>query len=93
MIKQEIIDRLAKKHRLSNRYAKELVDSVFELLEDGIKRDGKVTITRFGTFYVRVYKPKLGRDPRKGELFRTKGNSCHKIPGKHTDGRTDKKEL
>ena len=52
MIKQEIIDRLAKKHRLSNRYAKELVDSVFELLEDGIKRDGKVTITRFGTFYV-----------------------------------------
>ena len=66
MIKQEIIDRLAKKHRLSNRYAKELVDSVFELLEDGIKRDGKVTITRFGTFYVRVYKPKLGRDPRKG---------------------------
>ena len=72
MIKQEIIDRLAKKHRLSNRYAKELVDSVFELLEDGIKRDGKVTITRFGTFYVRVYKPKLGRDLRKGELFRTK---------------------
>ena len=72
MIKQEIIDRLAKKHRLSNWYAKELVDSVFELIEDGIKRDGKVTITRFGTFYVSVYKPKLGRDPRKGELFRTK---------------------
>ena len=54
MIKQEIIDRLAKKHRLSNRYAKELVDSVFELLEDGIKRDGNVTITMFGTFYVMV---------------------------------------
>lgn len=92
MIKQEIIDRLAKKHRLSNRYAKELVDSVFELLEDGIKRDGKVTITRFGTFYVRVYNRNLEGIRGKGTLPH-KGNSCHKIPGKHTDGRTDKKEL
>lgn len=72
MIKQEIIDRLAKKHRLNRRYSKELVDSVFELLEEGMKRDGKVTITRFGTFYIKVYKPKLGRNFRSGKLFKTK---------------------
>ncbi len=72
MIKQEIIDRLAKKHRLNRRYSKELVDSVFELLEEGMKRDGKVTITRFGTFYIKVYKPKLGRNFRSGKLFQTK---------------------
>ena len=83
----------AKKHRLSNRYAKELVDSVFESLEDGIKRDGKVTITRFGTFYVRVYNRNFDGSAERGTLPH-KGNSCHKIRAQaYKMAGTDKKEL
>lgn len=54
MNKAELIEKVAQRAGLSNRAAKDVVDSIFSVEEgiiaDELKRHGKVQITGFGTF-------------------------------------------
>ena len=70
MTKAELIERVFKDNkprRISRVAIREMVDTAFELLSKGIKRDGKFTYPGFGSFVVRKRKARNGRNPKTGE--------------------------
>ena len=52
---------------ISLYHAKLVVDSVFEGIEDAIYREGRATITNFGTFLVVKREGRNATNPRTGE--------------------------
>lgn len=70
MTKAEFIERVFKdnKPRKIPRVAIcEMVETAFDLLAKGIKRDGKFTYPGFGAFLLRKRKARNGRNPKTGE--------------------------
>jgi len=53
-------------HEIGMSYAESanLVDSVIEELINGLLKDGVVKISSFGSFYVRLKKQRIGRNPK-----------------------------
>ena len=47
-----------------------IVDSTFEVIAKELKKQGKVTCSKFGTFRVSKRKARAGRNPRTGEPIR-----------------------
>lgn len=69
MTKAEFIERIFKDNRprrISRVAIREMVDTAFELLSKGIKRDGKFTYPGFGAFVLRKRKARNGRNPKTG---------------------------
>jgi integration host factor subunit alpha len=62
--KQTLSDSLVKKIGISNSHAKEIVDIFFKTISQGLKEDGVVKISRFGTFKILNKKERLGRNPK-----------------------------
>ena len=75
MNKQELIDAVAKKAKLSPGQAGKALDAVFSpdpekgLISATLKAGGKVTLAGFGTFEARHRKARTGRNPRTGEMI------------------------
>ena len=67
MNKLELIAMLKKEHRLSKKDAAAIVDLFFEKMSDAIARGDRVEIRGLCSFYVKEYKPYLGRNPKTGE--------------------------
>lgn len=59
MNKQELIDQVARKARLTKRDARTAVDAALGLIVDGVRKGDKVTLTGFGTF--EAYRQKASR--------------------------------
>lgn len=59
MTKQEFIERLAKKAKLSQKDARAAVDTTLKLVMDNVKKGDKVQLTGFGTF--EPHRRKAGR--------------------------------
>jgi len=49
---------------------KDFMDLVLMEIASGLKRDGKVVLSGFGTLYVREQKARMGINPRTGESLR-----------------------
>ena len=64
MNKDDVIRHLTR-HVLDKKQAKMSVDTVFEIIKHGLKRDGKVVISNFGTFHSKAYFEQ--RNPKTGE--------------------------
>ena len=79
MLRREVIKRLAQKERISEDRAKEILTSMCGILEEGLQRDGKVIITRFGTFSVRIHKGRYTTDVRTHERIFKKERVCVKF--------------
>jgi DNA-binding protein HU-beta len=47
-----------------------VVDTVLEAIQDGLKSEGSVTLTGFGTFEVKPRKARVGRNPHTGQPIR-----------------------
>ncbi len=62
--KQTLSDTLVKKIGISNSHAKEIIDIFFKTISQGLKEDGVVKISRFGTFKILNKKERLGRNPK-----------------------------
>ena len=59
------------------------VGAVLDAIRDGLKRDGKVAISGFGTFETRRREAREGRNPRTGEPVRVAASTTVKFrPGK-----------
>ena len=67
MNKLELIGMLKKEHRLSKKGAAAIVDLFFEKMSDALARGDRVEIRGLCSFYVKEYKPYLGRNPKTGE--------------------------
>jgi len=69
MTKAELIERVAKDlgPGVKKKTAVQAVESVFEHLYKGIKREKRFTYPGFGTWVVKKRKARKGRNPKTGE--------------------------
>lgn len=67
MNKSQLIERVARDLRTSRLQATRLVQCVLDAIEGGLREDGSVTLTGFGTFEVKDRKARTGRNPHTGE--------------------------
>ena len=89
MTKRDLINLIAKKANLTNKAAREALQSLVDGVRDALKRGEKVVITGFGTFSLRSRAARKGRNPRTGEAINI---AARKTPG-FTAGKTLKKAI
>ena len=66
------------------------VGAVLDAIRDGLKRDGKVAISGFGTFETRRREAREGRNPRTGARVHVAASTTVKFkPGKGLKGAVD----
>ncbi len=68
MKKSDLILELAKDLNLSQKKATDVVDFIFEKMRNAIENSDRIEIRGFGTFYVKNYNPRKGRNPKTGEI-------------------------
>ena len=67
MNKSDLIAQIAGELHTSKLSANRLLDTVLEKIQEGLRDEGTVTITGFGTFEVKDRKARVGRNPHTGE--------------------------
>jgi DNA-binding protein HU-beta len=67
MNKMELISKVAKETRLTNRDASEVVEATIDNIMKALKNGDEVRLVGFGTFRVSRRKASTGRDPRTGK--------------------------
>jgi integration host factor subunit alpha len=67
LTKAMLIERLNENLGLNVREAKDMVDSVFELMSTALISGDDVKLSGFGNFQIRATAPRPGRNPRTGE--------------------------
>lgn len=84
MTRLELVEAIAKGAEIS----KVAADAALKSFQDGVtealkKKDGKVTLTGFGTFSKSRRKARAGRNPQSGEVIQIKASNVVKFkPGK-----------
>lgn len=70
MTKAELIERVAKDAGpgVSKKLVTQMVESTFEHLHKGIKKDKRFTYPGFGTWTVKKRRARKGRNPKTGEV-------------------------
>jgi len=63
--KRELVVELSNRSGLTQTQVFDLFQSALELITEELSKGNEVTLRRFGTFEVRVSKPKIGRNPNK----------------------------
>lgn len=82
---------LSRKANLVTWEAKKVIDTLFEIISEGIEKDGRVFIKNFGTFQVRRMKSRKIRNPHTNEEMLTKEyNKTVFITHKKLKGRVNK---
>ena len=70
MTKADLVNVIAEKAKLQHRQAEVIVNLVFDLMSDALKRDDRIEIRGFGSFVNREYGSYQGRNPKRVLLFR-----------------------
>jgi DNA-binding protein HU-beta len=65
--KNDLINVVAKKAKLTNKAARDAVQAVFDTVTENLKKGEKIVVTGFGTFAVRKRQSREGRNPQTGE--------------------------
>jgi len=75
MTKTELVDFVCGKQAgLTKKAGADIVDAVFEAMQQSIKSSEKFSYPGFGTFVVRSRKARTGRDPRTGAEIKIKAS-------------------
>lgn len=83
MNRGQLVESVAKKTGMSKRQTEEVVATVIDQIQTGVKKDGEVRLVGFGTFKKAVRKARKGRNPQTGETIRIKRKTFPKfIPSK-----------
>ncbi|MCH9852334.1 MAG: integration host factor subunit beta [Alphaproteobacteria bacterium] len=94
MTRSQLIALLAEKNDyLSNDEAEKVVDVFFDKISDSLMQGNRIELRGFGAFKVKTSKPRIGRNPRNGEIVNvaTKKTPAFKI-GKALFERMNKTE-
>ena len=75
MSKQDLVNFIAEETGLTKADATRALDAMQKGVTEGLKKEGKVTLTGFVTFSVKAKEAKMGRNPKTGEAV--------KIPAKN----------
>jgi DNA-binding protein HU-beta len=65
--KNDLVERLAEEHELTKAFARELVDSVLDMVTVAALKGEEVSLFGFGRFKVAERAARKGRNPRTGE--------------------------
>jgi integration host factor subunit beta len=68
MTKADLINTVAEKANLQHKQAESVVNMVFDMMTDALKKDDRIEIRGFGSFVNRCYGSYQGRNPKTGEL-------------------------
>ena len=80
MNKAELIEQMAKDTNISKSAAGQALDSFIAGITDALKKkDGKVTLTGFGTFQKTHRKARKGRNPQTGAPIKIKATNVVKF--------------
>ena len=63
----ELTERIATQHGLTNKQARQIIDSVFAAITETAKRGEEIALTGFGRFKVIDRAERQGRNPASGE--------------------------
>jgi len=66
MNKEELIESVAKKTKLTKKTSQLCLDTMLKVITDSLVKGEKLTLVGFGTFQVRQRKARVGRNPRTG---------------------------
>ncbi len=72
MNKSDLIEKLAKKEKLTDKAATDIVNLVFDGFVNELKNGGRIEIRGFGAFTVREYEAYKGRNPKTGNKVEVK---------------------
>ena len=67
MNKEQLVQEVAKKAKVSQKEAGEVLNAVIEVIEGAVAKDDKVTLVGFGTFEARKRAARVGRNPQTGK--------------------------
>lgn len=83
MNKSELIEKMAKDADISKTAANAALNSMIDGVTKSLKKNQKVTLVGFGTFYTSKRKARKGRNPQTGEVIKIKAKKLAKFkPGK-----------
>ena len=67
MLKSDLIEKVAKELNMNRDLAQLAINSVFDTMSEALARGEGIEIRGFGSFVVRNYKGREGRNPKTGE--------------------------
>lgn len=67
MTKSDLIDVLAARQNINRRTAEEVVNSIFDAMQQALVGGDRIEIRGFGSFKVRSYQGYVGRNPKTGQ--------------------------
>lgn len=70
MSKQDLVNFMAEDAGLTKADATRALDAFQKAVTNGLKKEGKVTLTGFVTFAAKAKEAKMGRNPRTGETVK-----------------------
>ena len=68
MTKADLINLIAEKTNLQHKQSELVVNMVFEMMSEALKRDDRIEIRGFGSFVNRNYGSYQGRNPKTGQV-------------------------
>jgi integration host factor subunit beta len=69
MKKSDIVTILAEEMNISQKKSAEIVDFIFEKMKKAILDGDRIEVRGFGSFYVKSYQSRKGRNPKTGEII------------------------
>jgi DNA-binding protein HU-beta len=80
MTKAELIEQIASDAGLTKTAASDTLEAIIDGIVGALKsKDGKITLTGFGTFSKTKRKARIGRNPRTGEEIKIKAANVVKF--------------
>ena len=68
MTKADLINVVAEKANLQHKQSELVVNTVFDLMSDALRKDERIEIRGFGSFVNRSYESYQGRNPKTGQV-------------------------
>jgi len=68
MIKNDFIEKVAEDTGLNKTVVKKIIEGFLENLRESLFEGERIELRNFGVFIVKKRKPKIGRNPKTGEI-------------------------
>ena len=68
MTKADLVNIISEKAHLQHKQAELVVNMVFDMMTESLKKDDRIEIRGFGSFVNRIYGSYQGRNPKTGQV-------------------------
>ncbi len=67
LTKKDLVNQVYMQIGFSKQISESLIDEFFFLIVENLKKEGKIKLSRFGTFSIRSKRSRVGRNPKTKE--------------------------